>query len=143
MLGVIGAAGMFFAEHYRQRNMKNAVIKDLARLENEISQLKLQLQQLQNQAHIERLISVLQQFQVKVTHVYCRRIRPKRPNKSHARKANSIVSTTTDDYLSAANLDSSDLEFYDLSDEESKNEPDSLQVVRAELLFSCCQHLNP
>ncbi|ENN71833.1 hypothetical protein HUJ04_001001 [Dendroctonus ponderosae] len=115
VLGVIGAAGMFFAEHYRQRNMRNAVVKDLARLEKEISQLKLDLQQLQNQSHIER------------------RSRPKRPNRAYAKKSNSIVSTTTDDYLSAANIDSSDLEFYDLSDEESKKKPDCFQVILKEL----------
>lgn len=48
----------------------------------------------------------------------CRSVKTKR-NKI-VTKANSIVSNSTiDDYLSASNLDSSDLEFYDVSDHES------------------------
>lgn len=49
---------------------------------------------------------------------YFRSVKSRR-NKSVA-KANSLISNSTnDDYLSASNLDSSDLEFYDVSDHES------------------------
>ncbi|CAG9767728.1 unnamed protein product [Ceutorhynchus assimilis] len=105
VLGVIGAAGMFLVEHYRQERMRNAMAKDLARLEREMAKIKLDLQQLQAQKSE-------------------RPIRPKRTHKSNTKKANSIISNTTDDYLSAANLDSSDLEFYDVTDEEN-TEPEN------------------
>lgn len=49
VLGVIGAAGMFLFEKYRQEKMRNAMAKDLARLEKEMSKLRFDLQQLQSQ----------------------------------------------------------------------------------------------
>lgn len=60
-----------------------------------------------------------------------------RSGKSRKRvnKANSIVSSsTTDDYLSASNMDSSDMEFYDVSDDEIDNSL-NLDAVRTYARF--------
>lgn len=51
------------------------------------------------------------------------------------------MSTTTDDYLSASNVDSSDLEFYDLSDSEDVPNTSSTNldsVSRNPLLLKSC-----
>lgn len=104
VLGVIGAAGMFLVEHYRQGKMRNAMARDLARLDREVIKLRTELQQLQNRTNTER------------------QTRTRRSNsKTNNKKANSVLSTTTDDYLSASNMDSSDMEFYDVSEDEMDN----------------------
>lgn len=58
VLGVIGAAGMFLVEHYRQEKMRNAMAKDLARLEKEMSVLKNELQTLQSRQSTERYVEL-------------------------------------------------------------------------------------
>ncbi|XP_066255847.1 regulator of microtubule dynamics protein 1-like isoform X2 [Euwallacea similis] len=116
VLGVIGAAGMFLVEHYRQEKMRTSMAKDLARLEKDMSKLKFELQQLQSQQSTER------------------KGRLKRPTK--AKKTNSVISNTTDEYFSASNIDSSDMEFYDLSEDESSqvtNSISSLDLLLKEL----------
>ncbi|CAH0549787.1 unnamed protein product [Brassicogethes aeneus] len=98
MLGVISAAGMFLVEHYRQERRRYEMAKDMARMDKELSIVKKDLQDLMNK----------------------KRERTLKSRKS--RKANSIISSSTnDDYLSASNMDSSDLEFYDVSEDELDN----------------------
>lgn len=60
-------------------------------------------------------------------------------------KAHSIISNSTiDDYLSASNLDSSDLEFYDISDhesdtiEEDDNNLESVSSYFSSIFFYIC-----
>lgn len=118
VLGVIGAAGMFLVEHYRQDKMRNAMAKDLARLEKEMSVLKSELQTLQSKQSTER------------------KTRTKRSNRLSSQRTNSVITGTTDEYLSASNADSSDLEFYDLSDDETSlavNNTVNFDVILKEL----------
>ncbi|XP_066144796.1 regulator of microtubule dynamics protein 1-like isoform X2 [Euwallacea fornicatus] len=114
VLGFIGAAGMFLVEHLRQE-MRTSVAKDVAKLEKDLLKVKLELQQLQNQQSTERSV------------------RQKKPSK--AKKANSIISNTTDECFSVSNIDSSDMEFYDFSDDESSqvNSTSSLDLLLKEL----------
>ncbi|CAG9857545.1 unnamed protein product [Phyllotreta striolata] len=98
-LGVISAAGMFLVEHYRQEKVRHRMAKDLARLDQELSQVRKELDQVLKKSSDRSLKG--------------------RRAKSSIKKANSAVSSSTlDEYLSSTNLDSSDLEFYDLSDNE-------------------------
>ncbi|CAH2001251.1 unnamed protein product [Acanthoscelides obtectus] len=100
IIGAISAAGMYLFEHFRQQKTKHKMAKELARLDQEVSQVKREVQQLMVQKNEKSL-------------------KPKRSR--NVRKANSILSTTTtvtEDYNSAVSIDSSDLEFYDVSDEE-------------------------
>lgn len=48
VLGVISAAGMYIFEHYRQEKNRLALAKDLARLDQELSQVKRELKELTN-----------------------------------------------------------------------------------------------
>ncbi|KAJ8958419.1 hypothetical protein NQ318_002201 [Aromia moschata] len=98
VLGVISAAGLYIAEHYRQEKHRHAMAKDLARLDQELTQVKRELEQLLSKKN-EKTV--------------------KSKRSRTVNKANSVVSNSTvDDYLSASNVDSSDLEFYDVSDDE-------------------------
>ncbi|XP_060533117.1 regulator of microtubule dynamics protein 1-like isoform X2 [Cylas formicarius] len=100
VLGVVGAAGLFLAEHYRQEKVRHAMARDLARMDRELRSLRTELHQLQNQ----------------------KSLRVKKSNKSTVtRKVNSTLSTASEDYSSAASTidDSSDLEFYDLSEDDA------------------------
>ncbi|XP_050502648.1 regulator of microtubule dynamics protein 1-like isoform X2 [Diabrotica virgifera virgifera] len=72
--------------------------------------------------------------QLSVGHSYskCINFRSNKSRRSKVRKARSIVSTSTgdgDEYLSSANLDSSDLEFYDLSDNENDNNSINMEEI--------------
>nr|CAH7731261.1 unnamed protein product [Callosobruchus chinensis] len=99
LIGAISAAGLYLVEYYRQQKTKHRMAKDLARLDQEVSQMKKELH-------------ILLEKQEKNT--------KQRRNRS-VRKANSVISTTTsatEDYNSVSGFDSSDLEFYDVSDEE-------------------------
>ncbi|KAJ8976753.1 hypothetical protein NQ317_019416 [Molorchus minor] len=95
VLGVISAAGLYLVEHYRQEKVRHAMAKDLARLDQELSKVKEELDQLL--------------MQKKEKKVKPRRIRH--------------------DYLSASNADSSDLEFYDVSDDEPDTDSSSLDIA--------------
>lgn len=116
-LGVISAAGMFLVEHYRHDKARHDMARDLARLDQELSQVRRELDQL--------LVKPSE--------------KSSRSRKSRIlKKAASVVSASTgDEYLSSANLDSSDLEFYDLSDNENENITitleDSLHAIDAKL----------
>ncbi|XP_056645167.1 regulator of microtubule dynamics protein 1-like isoform X1 [Diorhabda sublineata] len=116
-LGVISAAGMFLVEHYRHDKVRHAMAKDLARLDQELSQVRRELDQL--------LVKTSE--------------KSNRSKKTRIiKKASSVVSASTaDEYLSSTNMDSSDLEFYDLSDDENVNNTntleDSLDAVDAKL----------
>ncbi|KAJ8965745.1 hypothetical protein NQ314_003923 [Rhamnusium bicolor] len=112
VLGVISAAGMYLVEHYRQEKNRHAMAKDLARLDHELAQVKRELGQLLIQKK-ERT--------------------SKFKRSRNVNKANSVISTTTDDYLSASNLDSSDLEFYDVSDDEPDTSTSNLDNVLNEI----------
>lgn len=68
----------------------------------------------------------------------CLYFRPHKARKTRqVSKANSILSGTTDDYLSVSNVDSSDLEFYDLSDNEDMPSTSStnLEIVSVMLFL--------
>ncbi|CAH1164709.1 unnamed protein product [Phaedon cochleariae] len=96
VLGVISAAGMYLVEHYRQEKTRHQMAKDLARLDQELGQVRRELDQLLTK----------------------KRTKPHKARGSKTvSKANSMISGS-EDYMSASNLDSSDLEFYDLSDDE-------------------------
>lgn len=51
VLGVIGAAGMYVYESYRQQKNQHAMAKDLARLDNELNKVKRELELLIKQKH--------------------------------------------------------------------------------------------
>uniref|UniRef100_V5I9V0 Regulator of microtubule dynamics protein 1 n=1 Tax=Anoplophora glabripennis TaxID=217634 RepID=V5I9V0_ANOGL len=114
VLGVLSAAGLYLVEHYRHEKCRHAMARDLARLDHELSQVKKELDQLLTK----------------------KKEKPHKPRKTRqVSKANSILSTTTDDYLSGSNVDSSDLEFYDLSDNEDVPNTSStiLEIVISEI----------
>lgn len=116
VIGVIGAAGIYIFEQYRQQKNQVAMARDLARLDNELCQVKRELELLLKQKH-EKLDYFFMYYHY--LRFLCLRSFKSRRNKN-VTKANSVISnSTTDDYLSASNLDSSDLEFYDVSDHES------------------------
>lgn len=102
VVGVVSAAGMIIAEHYRQERRRHAMAQDLDRLNQQITGLQGQLEVLKKQQH---------SGQTSVDGRIKRRFR------SRERTMSNITSTTADDYNSA--LDSSDMEFYDISDEET------------------------
>lgn len=63
----------------------------------------------------------------------CRVHRTRTKQKYTVNKANSVVSNSTaDDYLSASNFDSSDLEYYDVSDDETETITDNASVTNLE-----------
>lgn len=43
VLGIIGAAGMFIFERYRQQKVQHTMARDLARLDNELIKIKQEL----------------------------------------------------------------------------------------------------
>lgn len=51
VLGVLGAAGMYIVERYRQQKNQVAMAKDLARLDHELGQVKRELEYLLKQKH--------------------------------------------------------------------------------------------
>ncbi|KAJ8916674.1 hypothetical protein NQ315_000319 [Exocentrus adspersus] len=110
MLGVISAAGLYLVEHYRQEKTRHAMARDLARLDHELSVVKRELEQL----------------------TVKKKEKSHKSRKSRASsKANSVLSASTDDYTSASNIDSSDLEFYDLSDNENAVDGNSFNLAVA------------
>ncbi|XP_072382609.1 regulator of microtubule dynamics protein 1-like isoform X2 [Diabrotica undecimpunctata] len=99
---------MFLVEHYRQDKVRHAMAKDLARLDQELSQVRKEL---------DHLLTKTSE-------------KSNKSRRSKVKKANSIVSTSTgDEYLSSTNLDSSDLEFYDLSDNENDNNSINMEEI--------------
>lgn len=51
VIGVIGAAGMYIFEKYRQQKNQLGMAKDLARLDHELNQVKRELQLLMKLKH--------------------------------------------------------------------------------------------
>lgn len=125
VLGVISAAGMFIFEHYRQERRRYAMAQDLARLDRELSNVKRELQKLLEE-----------------------KVEKKKNLKLKSVKANSTISgasTVSDDYLSSTNLDSSDLEFYDVSDDEgdqNKNVGMVLSEIDRKLDEGCLEEIH-
>jgi len=94
VVGIVSAAGVFIAEHFRQERRRHAMAQDLARLDQQLSGMQKELEQLralQKEKSAQRVK------------------RSKRPSSN---------AQGTDEYASAPELDSSDMEFYDLSDED-------------------------
>ncbi|XP_023019666.1 regulator of microtubule dynamics protein 1 [Leptinotarsa decemlineata] len=91
VLGVIGAAGMFLVEQYRQNRVRHAMAQDLARLDQELSQVRRELNQLLS----------------KKTR--------KTKGRNSSNRANSVASGTT---IDDSNVESSDMEYFDVSDDE-------------------------
>ncbi|XP_044762624.1 regulator of microtubule dynamics protein 1-like [Coccinella septempunctata] len=98
VLGVVSAAAVYVFEHYRQDKNRHAMAQDLVRLDNELTKVRKELEKLM-QKQSERS---------------ARAKRVKNPG-----KANSVITSTTSEFMSTGDLESSDLEFYDVSDEES------------------------
>ncbi|XP_068901551.1 regulator of microtubule dynamics protein 1-like isoform X3 [Tenebrio molitor] len=96
VFGIVCAATLYVVEHYRQDRRRHAMAKDLARLNNELAVLRRELD------------SLLAQQKQKAT----------KRGKRNKRESLISTSTATEDYASAFDADSSDLEFYDVSDEE-------------------------
>ncbi|KAL3270687.1 hypothetical protein HHI36_021215 [Cryptolaemus montrouzieri] len=98
VLGVVSAAAVYIVEQYRHEKRRHAMAQDLARLDSELSFVRRELDKLMQQQS-ERSSKT-------------KRIR-------RSTKANSVITSTTSEFMSAGDLESSDLEFYDVSDEET------------------------
>lgn len=96
VVGIVSAAGLFIVEHLRQERRRHALAQDLARLDRQLSGMQQELKQLQS-LQSER-----------------RNAKSKRL-KNAVSKNTSIAST----YSNTLEADSSDLEFYDFSDDET------------------------
>lgn len=93
VIGIVGAAGMFIVEHFRQERRRHSMARELVRLDRQVCCLQSELEQLRsNKLSKERI----------------------------RKKSKSSASTFSPrSYDSVNEADSSDLEFYDLSDDES------------------------
>lgn len=130
VVGIVGAAGMFIVEHYRQEKRRHVLSQDLARLDQQVSVMRRELEQLRalQRDKYERLFI----FWL-MSYVFSVRSSSK-ANKLRRSRPASVVSSAGDDYLSAADIDSSDVEFYDLSDDESIKTVTPLDKVRRLML---------
>ncbi|XP_017781376.1 PREDICTED: regulator of microtubule dynamics protein 3-like isoform X2 [Nicrophorus vespilloides] len=99
VVGLVSAAGMILAEHLKQERKRHSMTQEMARMDKKISSLIGQVETLQR--------SQLEQKNCT------------KPKGKRRRHISMLSTTTTDDYASALELDSSDLEFYDISDEEN------------------------
>ncbi|KAF5280110.1 hypothetical protein FQA39_LY18144 [Lamprigera yunnana] len=98
VVGIVSAASLFIVEHLRQERRRHALVQDLARLDRQLSGMQKELKQLQ-MLQLER-----------------KGARSKRL-KNEVRHTTPIVSNYSNG--TGNEVDSSDLEFYDLSDEET------------------------
>ncbi|KAF7285525.1 hypothetical protein GWI33_010524 [Rhynchophorus ferrugineus] len=114
-LGIVGAAGLFLVQQYKQEKLRTAMARDLERLDRELSKLRSEIQLLQTTASS--------------ANIQCKR---SRKSSRSTKKSSSILSTKTDEYLSASNYDSSDLEFYDVSDEDIEAKVTNLDLLLVE-----------
>uniref|UniRef100_A0A1Y1KI55 Regulator of microtubule dynamics protein 1 n=1 Tax=Photinus pyralis TaxID=7054 RepID=A0A1Y1KI55_PHOPY len=97
VIGIVGAAGMFIVEHFRQERRRHSMVRELARLDRQVCGLQSELEQLRTQ-----------------------KLSKERFRKKHnLHKVSSSSTLSTRSYDSVNEADSSDLEFYDLSDDES------------------------
>ncbi|XP_044260504.1 regulator of microtubule dynamics protein 1-like [Tribolium madens] len=106
VFGIVCAATLYVVERFKQDRRRHAMAKDLARLDNELSVLRREL---------DNLLAAQRQKGLK---------RAKKTKKSESFAS----STTTEDYSSAVDADSSDLEFYDVSDDEGATSTDLTQI---------------
>ncbi|EFA04976.1 regulator of microtubule dynamics protein 2 [Tribolium castaneum] len=93
VFGIVCAATLYVVERFKQDRRRHAMAKDLARLDTELSVLRREL---------DTLLATQRQKGLK---------RAKKTKKSES-------FASSEDYSSAVDADSSDLEFYDLSDDE-------------------------
>lgn len=97
VLGIVGAAAVYVIEHFRQEKRRHAMAQDLAKLNLELSVVK------------EELEKLMKRTRNKAGSVKMSRRRP-------------ISIATGTDYMTSNEAESSDLEFYDVSDRESISE---------------------
>ncbi|XP_050316249.1 regulator of microtubule dynamics protein 1-like [Anthonomus grandis grandis] len=121
VVGVIGVAGLLLMEYLRQEKHHEMSTRNVQSLERELSELRTELRELQEKKNKERL---------------------KRSNKHNSKKAHSIVSGSTDGYLSTSNLDSSDIEFYDCSDDEESAQVDGNTLLLETVLIEIDKKLD-
>ncbi|KAF5281892.1 hypothetical protein FQR65_LT14476 [Abscondita terminalis] len=114
VVGIVSAAGLFIAEHFRQERRRHALVQDLARLDRQLSGMQKELEQLRS-------------LQLSRKHAKTKRLR------NEASKNTSIASNYSSDFESTLEADSSDLEFYDLSDEENSKSVTPLQQIFKEV----------
>ncbi|XP_045465366.1 regulator of microtubule dynamics protein 1-like isoform X2 [Harmonia axyridis] len=97
VLGAVSAAAVYVFQHYQQEKNRHAMAQDLVRLNSELTKVRKELEKLM-QKQSERS---------------ARAKRLRNPG-----KANSVITSTTSEFMSAGDIESSDLEFFDVSDEE-------------------------
>ncbi|KAK5638047.1 hypothetical protein RI129_012342 [Pyrocoelia pectoralis] len=98
VVGIVSAAGMFIVEHFRQERRRHSMAKDLARLDRQVCCL---------QQELEHLRSVQKESNSRFK------------KKFVLHNVSSASNVSSRSYESTHEADSSDLEFYDLSDDES------------------------
>lgn len=98
VVGIVSAAGMFIVEHFRQERRRHSMAKDLARLDRQVCCL---------QKELENLRSVQKESNSRFK------------KKFVLHNASSASNLSSRSYESTHEADSSDLEFYDLSEDES------------------------
>ncbi|RZC31810.1 hypothetical protein BDFB_012671, partial [Asbolus verrucosus] len=114
VFGIVCAATLYVVEHYKQDRRRHAMAKDLARLDNELTVLRQELNAL--------LAMQKQKYFYHTPHsqFLSRSISRASKRGKRNKKVESLIasSVTSEDYASAVDGDSSDLEFYDVSDDE-------------------------
>lgn len=98
IVGIVSAAGMFIVEHFRQERRRHSMVKDLAKLDRQVCGL---------QKELEHLRSLQKESNSRLK------------RKTGLHNVSSASNLSSRSYESSHDADSSDLEFYDLSDEES------------------------
>lgn len=101
-MGLVSAAAVYVVEHIRKNR------KELARLDQQMNCLR---------ADLSQLLASQKSAKGK-----------KKSSSVHARR-NHAPSSVSDDYTSATDFESSDLEFYDLSDDEDTLRIDAIDGV--------------
>ncbi|GLV36880.1 hypothetical protein CBL_02285 [Carabus blaptoides fortunei] len=115
VVGLVSAAGVYLVEHFRQERRRHVFTQDLTRLDNQLSNLRKEL-------------DVLRQLQKdrnnSSTH--------SKQSRRKVRNSSTLSVTSTEEYRSAVDEDSSDLEFYDLSSDED-NTSNTSSILDKEL----------
>lgn len=118
VFGIVCAATLYVVEQYRQEQDKrrHAMARDLARLNNELAVLRKELDVLLSQQKQKYFYHGAGFTDIELKN-FCRVVK-RRPKRSKEGRSFNASSTTTEDYTSAVDGESSDLEFYDVSDNE-------------------------
>lgn len=111
VVGIVSAATVFIIENIVMERRRKTMNKELANLGSQVSDIRNELK-------------LLQQAKVK-----------ERKNRKHTA---SKLSSTVDDYTTATDIDSSDMEFYDLSDEEDTTLISRSSASDNTLVSVCC-----